>query len=92
MVANTISLSWRIGKAVELASKGGNLDRVGEEVIKAQGEGTGKVLFVGKVINVTRGLRKGHSYGEVTIAPLPQGDQTLTSSVKYEGTVTSECV
>lgn len=92
MVTNTISLSWRIGRAVKLASKGGNLDRVGEEVIRAQGEGSGKVLFAGKVINVTRGLRKGHSYGEVTIVPLPEGDHVKaeSGSVKYEGTVTSK--
>lgn len=91
MIKNTISLSWRIGRAVMLANKQGRIGDVGNVVIDALGGfSTGRVLFAGKVIEVTRRVYKGHTVGEVTIAPLSQDDKVEDASDEYDGILKSE--
>jgi hypothetical protein len=91
MIKNTISLSWRIGRAVMLANKQGRIGDVGNVVIDALGgPSTGRVLFAGKVIEVTRRVYKGHTVGEVTIAPLSQDDKVEDASDEYDGILKSE--
>jgi len=68
VVEHTISLSWRIGRAVVKARQSNRLDTVAESIIdQVGGSESAKVLFKGKIIGVERTLRMGHVYGEVII-------------------------
>lgn len=69
VIENTVSLSWRIGRAVALYRAQNNIDHLAEGIIDEVGGAEGaKVLFKGKIINVERKTVKGHSYGEVLIS------------------------
>ncbi|KAE8450802.1 hypothetical protein EG329_005715 [Mollisiaceae sp. DMI_Dod_QoI] len=68
VVEHTISLSWRIGRAVALARSRNQIDSVAESIIaEAGGDDSAKVLFKGKIVGVERTLRMGHVYGEVIV-------------------------
>ncbi|EUC48694.1 hypothetical protein COCMIDRAFT_23471 [Bipolaris oryzae ATCC 44560] len=67
-VEHTVSLSWRIGREVARARKENRIDTVAESIIDAIGGAeTGRVLFKGKIVGVSRKLHMGHVYGEVVI-------------------------
>ena len=79
VVEHTISLSWRIGRAVALSRSLNQIDTVAESIIsEVGGDESAKVLFKGKVVGVERALKLGHVYGEVLI-------QTDGESSKEEG-------
>ncbi|KAH0826673.1 hydantoinase [Lanmaoa asiatica] len=93
MIVNTVSLSWRIGRAIALARKQSNIDRIGQVVVNAVGGAkTAKVLFSGKIIDVRRRLYKGHTIGEVAIAALSADEDARDGSDKpeetFDGTLT----
>ncbi|KAL2205167.1 DUF917-domain-containing protein [Sarocladium strictum] len=68
VVENTMSLAWRIGRAVALARCTNNINSVAESIIEqVGGSKSAKVLFKGKIVGVERVLRMGHAYGEVKI-------------------------
>ncbi|WVQ99771.1 hypothetical protein IAU59_006913 [Kwoniella sp. CBS 9459] len=68
LIRNTVSQSWRIGRAVALANKQGNIDNIGDVLVDALGGRKAcRVLFEGKIVQVGRRLHKGHSYGEIEI-------------------------
>ena len=68
VVENTISQSWRIGRAVMKARKTNNLDNVAETIIEECGGHEGaRVIWKGKIVRVERTLRTGHVYGECVI-------------------------
>jgi DUF917 family protein len=68
VVEHTISLSWRIGRAVALSRSLNQIDTVAESIIaEVGGNESAKVLFKGKIVEVERTLRMGHVYGEVII-------------------------
>lgn len=55
LIANTVSLAWRIGRAVMLAKKQSGLGRIGQVVVNAVGgPNTARVLFSGKITDVRR--------------------------------------
>lgn len=55
MIVNTVSLSWRIGKAISLARKQSNIDQVGQVIVDAVGGAeTARMLFSGKIVDVRR--------------------------------------
>ncbi|KAJ8112964.1 hypothetical protein ONZ43_g5265 [Nemania bipapillata] len=67
-VENTISQSWRIGRAVARAQRSNQVDNVAETIIaECGGAEAGKVLWKGKIVSVERTLRLGHVYGECII-------------------------
>jgi DUF917 family protein len=67
-VENTMSLAWRIGRAVALARCSNAVDTVAEAIVaEVGGSETASVLFKGKIVGVERTLRTGHAYGEVVI-------------------------
>ncbi|KAF9225738.1 hydantoinase [Gyrodon lividus] len=71
MIVNTVSLSWRIGRAIALARKQSNIGQIGQVIVDAVGGAkTAKVLFSGKITDVRRRLHKGHTIGEVMITAL----------------------
>jgi hypothetical protein len=68
VVEHTISLSWRMGRAVALSRSLNQIDTVAESIIsEVGGYGSAKILFKGKIVGVERTLRMGHVYGEVII-------------------------
>ncbi|WOO78677.1 Putative D-/L-hydantoinase subunit A [Vanrija pseudolonga] len=76
LIRNTVSQAWRLGRAVALAKKQSNIGRIGQILVDAVGGSkAGRVLFVGKIVEVGRKLHKGHSYGEVVIQALSAEDE-----------------
>ncbi|KAG9254169.1 uncharacterized protein F5Z01DRAFT_736979 [Emericellopsis atlantica] len=68
VVKNTMSLAWRIGRAVALSRCTNTIDTVAESIIEEVGGAeSASVLFKGKIVGVERVLKMGHAYGEVTI-------------------------
>ncbi|KAI1124969.1 hypothetical protein F5Y10DRAFT_19525 [Nemania abortiva] len=68
VVENTISQSWRIGRAVARARRSNQVDNVAETILaECGGAEAGKVLWKGKIVGVERTLRMGHVYGECII-------------------------
>lgn len=68
VVENTMSLSWRIGRAVALARCTNTVDTVVDSIIdEVGGKDSARMLFAGKVVGVERVTRMGHAYGEVVI-------------------------
>ncbi|KAI3328960.1 hydantoinase [Xylariaceae sp. AK1471] len=68
VVENTISQSWRIGRAVARARRSNQVDNVAEMILaECGGTEAGKVLWKGKIVGVERTLRMGHVYGECII-------------------------
>jgi DUF917 family protein len=68
VVENTISLSWRIGRAVALSRSLNQTDTIAESIIEeVGGPKSACVLFKGKIVGVERVTRAGHAYGEVVI-------------------------
>lgn len=68
VVENTMSLAWRIGRAVALSRCTKMVDTVAESIIaEVGGPDSARVLFKGKIVGVERVLRMGHAYGEVII-------------------------
>ncbi|KAH7913302.1 hydantoinase, partial [Hygrophoropsis aurantiaca] len=77
LIVNTVSLSWRIGRAVALARKQSSLARIGSILVDAVGgPNTARVLFSGKITDVQRRLYKGHTIGRVIITALVVDDGT----------------
>ncbi|KAK9771334.1 hypothetical protein AB5N19_07690 [Seiridium cardinale] len=98
VVENTISQSWRIGRAVARARKENRVDTVAETILEeCGGPEAGKVLFKGKVIGVERTLRMGHIYGELIVegADIVDDDDVAiaadgaksASGSQFEGTI-----
>lgn len=74
VVENTISLSWRIGRAVAMARCTNAIDTVAEAVADVVGgKESARVLFRGKIVGVERVTRMGHAYGEVIIEGYTDG-------------------
>ncbi|KAJ0304523.1 hypothetical protein COL516b_005880 [Colletotrichum fioriniae] len=74
VVENTVSLSWRIGRAVAMARCTNAIDTVAEAVVDVVGgQESARVLFRGKIVGVERVTRMGHAYGEVTIEGYTDG-------------------
>ncbi|KAH7086441.1 hypothetical protein FB567DRAFT_561143 [Paraphoma chrysanthemicola] len=68
VVENTMSLAWRIGRAVALSRCDKTVDTVAESIIaEVGGPESARVLFKGKIVGVERVLKTGHAYGEVII-------------------------
>ena len=71
VVEYTVSLSWRIGRAVALCRRKNQIDSVADSIIsEVGGVESAKVLFRGKIVGVERTLRMGHVYGEVVIGAM----------------------
>jgi DUF917 family protein len=68
VVENTISQSWRIGRAVVRARRSNQVDKVAEIILaECGGAEAGRVLWKGKIVAVERTLKMGHVYGECVI-------------------------
>ncbi|KAI1423639.1 hypothetical protein F5Y12DRAFT_756424 [Xylaria sp. FL1777] len=81
VVENTISQSWRIGRAVARARWSNQVDKVAETIIAECGTDGGRVLWKGKIVGVNRTLRRGHVYGECMIESADVTDDDNGESV-----------
>ncbi|KAI1878483.1 uncharacterized protein JN550_000665 [Neoarthrinium moseri] len=79
VVENTISLSWRIGRAVAMSRCTNQIDTVAESIIdEVGGPQSAKVLFKGKIVGVERVTKMGHAYGEVIIESAAEDGAGMT--------------
>lgn len=69
-VHGSLSLAWRIGRAVRIGRQKSETSRMPEIILKSFGD-TGSLLFTGKIVGVERKLFKGHVWGELIL----QGDE-----------------
>lgn len=95
LIRNTVSQSWRIGRAVALARLKANLGNLGPVLVDALGGPTSaKVLFSGKIMEVNRKLYKGHSVGEVVIQALQADEEEdgdpSSPKQRFRGVMTSK--
>jgi DUF917 family protein len=97
LIRNTISQSWRIGRAVALANKQSNIGNIGSILVDAMGGSkAAKVLFAGKIVELGRRIYKGHTYGEIVIQALAASEEEdedpSRPRQKFEGTLKSKLV
>ncbi|RPD65174.1 hydantoinase/oxoprolinase [Lentinus tigrinus ALCF2SS1-7] len=71
-VPHSVSQAWRIGRAIALCRKHNDLKGIPKAILELQ---NGACLFVGKIIDVRREVRKGFTWGEVTIVPLLEEEE-----------------
>ncbi|KAI0372037.1 DUF917-domain-containing protein [Pilatotrama ljubarskyi] len=71
-VPHSVSQAWRIGRAIALCRKHNVLKRIPQAILELQ---NGACLFVGKIIDVQREVRKGFTWGQVTIVPLQEEEE-----------------
>ncbi|KAH9941327.1 hydantoinase/oxoprolinase [Epithele typhae] len=71
-VPHSVSQAWRIGRAVARCRRNNDLQGIPRAILKLQ---NGACLFIGKVVDVQREVRKGFTWGEVTIAPLLEDEE-----------------
>ncbi|KXH38593.1 hypothetical protein CNYM01_10836 [Colletotrichum nymphaeae SA-01] len=83
VVENTVSLSWRIGRAVAMARCTNAIDTVAEAVVDVVGgQESARVLFRGKIVGVESVTRMGHAYGEVIIEGCTDGGNDGNGAVE----------
>ncbi|QPG75302.1 hypothetical protein FOA43_002653 [Brettanomyces nanus] len=82
-IHNSLSLCWRIGKAVKIARQKSEIDSLPLTILSSIND-SGKHLFSGKIVGVERTLRKGHIYGEVTIEELEEPRRKMVIPFKNE--------
>lgn len=89
IVRNTVSQSWRLGRAVALATKQSNIGDVGRILVDAVGgSAAARVLFAGKITALGRHIYKGHTYGEITITALAPDEEDGDSRAEtFRGTM-----
>jgi len=95
MIKNTVSQTWRLGRAVALAKTQANIGNVGNVLVEALGgHETARILFAGKIVDVGRKLYKGHTIGEIVIQALEadeeEGDDPEHPRLKFSGIMKSE--
>ncbi|KAK1235046.1 hypothetical protein PQX77_001737, partial [Marasmius sp. AFHP31] len=76
-VMRTQSQAWWLGRAVALCRQKNDLKAIPREILKIQ---NGACLFVGKIINVSREVRAGFTWGELTISRLRDEEMEDTDS------------
>ncbi|THH01275.1 hypothetical protein EW026_g1378 [Hermanssonia centrifuga] len=71
-ITRSVSQAWRIGRAIALCKKRNEIKNVPSAILQLQ---NGECLFVGKIFNVQREVRKGFTWGSVTIVPLRSDEE-----------------
>ncbi|KAL0061493.1 hypothetical protein AAF712_011716 [Marasmius tenuissimus] len=76
-VMRTQSQAWWLGRAVALCRQKNDMKAIPREILKIQ---NGACLFVGKIIDVSREVRAGFTWGELTISRLRDDEMEDTGS------------
>ncbi|KZV82172.1 DUF917-domain-containing protein [Exidia glandulosa HHB12029] len=84
-ITRSTSQAWRIGRAVAICREEKRISQVAAAILSVQ---NGKLLFVGKIMEVTREVRGGFTYGEVQISSLRQDEVEFAANhdVGVDGT------
>ncbi|KAG7749789.1 hypothetical protein KL912_001790 [Ogataea haglerorum] len=82
-IHGSISLAWRIGRAVKIARQKAEIDLLPQRILESVNN-TGALLFSGKIIDVERKLFKGHAWGEVVIEEVDNARRKMTIPFKNE--------
>ncbi|TCD68757.1 hypothetical protein EIP91_009903 [Steccherinum ochraceum] len=85
-VTRTVSQAWRLGRAVAISRQVNNLKGIPASILKVQ---NGKCLFVGKIIEVQREVRKGFTWGSVSISPLGH-DEEEDGAISQQETISTD--
>ncbi|ODV96711.1 hypothetical protein PACTADRAFT_54642 [Pachysolen tannophilus NRRL Y-2460] len=100
-VRHSLSLAWRIGKAVFTARAKSEIDLLPKRILDAiGGDGkVGRVIFQGKIIELEKKLFKGHIYGEVTIEnenndklKIPFKNENISAELQTNGNSNCEVI
>ncbi|KAK4939988.1 hypothetical protein LTR10_019840 [Elasticomyces elasticus] len=81
-IHNTVSLAWWIGRAIALEKN--IAERASRIVESVGGSANAKVLAEGKITNVERVLRTGHTYGIVEIDGLLNDGSAATIKIPFK--------
>ncbi|CAL1709132.1 unnamed protein product [Somion occarium] len=76
-IARSVSQAWRIGRALALCRKRNDMKGIPSAILEIQ---NGSCLFIGKIVDVHREVRKGFTWGRVTIAPLREDEEEDNSA------------
>lgn len=76
VIRNSISLAWRIGRAVAIARQKSDIEHLADYIIDSVKPTAAKKLFEGKIIAVDKKVHGGYVFGEVVIENTNLG-QTL---------------
>ncbi|KAK0471126.1 hydantoinase/oxoprolinase [Armillaria novae-zelandiae] len=76
-IRRTLSQAWGVGRAIAMCRQRNDLKSVPDDILKLQ---NGKLLFIGKIVNVFREVRAGFTWGEVKIARLGEDELEDSSS------------
>ncbi|KKA27994.1 hypothetical protein TD95_003300 [Thielaviopsis punctulata] len=75
-IQKSISLAWRLGRAVSIAQTTGAVKTVPDRLIhEFGGPGSAGKMFEGKIVSVGQYLMKGHTYGRLVIERLAQHER-----------------
>ncbi|KAG0674982.1 hypothetical protein C6P42_001954 [Pichia californica] len=90
-ILDTVSLSWRIGKAVMICRKSSDLDNIPLRVIDAfGGPKAAKCLMTAKIMGVEKKLKGGYGYGIVVLEGLDEEKSNLRIPFKNENIVVTK--
>jgi N-methylhydantoinase A/oxoprolinase/acetone carboxylase beta subunit/DUF917 family protein len=67
VIKNSISLAWRIGRAVSIARQRSDIANLCKYIIDSIKPTSAKKLFEGKIVGVEKKIHKGYVFGEVVI-------------------------
>ncbi|PBK60346.1 hypothetical protein ARMSODRAFT_1026628 [Armillaria solidipes] len=83
-VRRTLSQAWGIGQAIAICRQKNDLKSVLDEILKLQ---NGKLLFIGKIVDVSQEVRAGFTREEVKIKRLgedePEDSSTSTLNMDH---------
>lgn len=80
-VRRTLSQAWGIGRAIAMCRQKSDLKSVPDEILKLQ---NGKLVFIGKIVDVSREVRAGFTWGEVKIARLREDELEDSSASRLD--------
>ncbi|KIJ29231.1 hypothetical protein M422DRAFT_37035 [Sphaerobolus stellatus SS14] len=79
-VTRSVSQAWRIGRAVAQERQRNNMNGIPEAILNLQ---NGKVIFIGKIVDVQREVRAGFTWGSVMMTPLSTDEQEESSGFSW---------
>jgi DUF917 family protein len=85
-IPKSMSLSWRLGRAVAIARSKGTIASVHEDIIKEfGGPQSARKVFEGKIVGIGQSLYKGHSHGKLIIEKLKDYEKDTTAKSADDG-------
>jgi len=70
-VTRSLSQAWRIGRAIAICRQSNDINGIAKAILEVQ---EGKCLFVGKIVEVSREVRAGFTWGQVRIKKLREDE------------------